>query len=65
MTAHEYAIAAAKSALAWSVENNEPGWANTQRWHDAFNRAMAECDADELRAAAFDDAETFGREVAS
>jgi hypothetical protein len=64
MTAKEYAIAAAKTALEWSVDNNEPGWANNQRWQDAFNRAMAECEADELRAAAYDDAETFGREVA-
>jgi hypothetical protein len=51
------AYAAAKAAVEWSVANGEPGWANEQRWYQAFDRVMADFAADETRAASFDDAE--------
>ena len=64
MTNKEYAFAAAARAVEASVAAGEPGWANFARWDQAYWAAKAECAADDARCASYDDAETFGREVA-
>lgn len=64
MTNKEYAFAAADRAMEASVAAGEPGWAMEMRWDAAYRDAMAECATDDARCAAYDDSESFGREVA-